>query len=116
MRALGAAVLRLAFDGQLAVAIFFILSGIVLSGAVSKAIESSASGDVSGNKGPRPTLPGLILKRYVRLSLPMTASTLLGFVALFWFSGADFQRLESLSSLPPSAWTIHMEDCGPCTA
>jgi len=114
--ALGAAILRLAFDGPLAVSIFFILSGVVLSTAVTRAVEVSTARGAGDDARPRPTLPGLILKRYLRLSLPMTASTLLGLVALHWFSEADFQRLGSLANLTDKSWTAQMAHCGPCWA
>jgi peptidoglycan/LPS O-acetylase OafA/YrhL len=58
-------------DGPLAVAIFFILSGIVLTAAVSHARESGSA------RGLRPGFAALMLKRWLRLGLPILAAGLL---------------------------------------
>jgi peptidoglycan/LPS O-acetylase OafA/YrhL len=107
------ALLRLVFgfvaDGELAVAIFFILSGIVLSSAVASQLKRSV--DASH---VRPTFLGLALKRYVRLGLPMVGSAVLGYGAFLFFTGADFRRLAELAELEPLNWPARMADCGPC--
>lgn len=84
-------------DGPLAVAIFFILSGIVLTAAVTGAVE----------RGQRPGLGALLLKRWLRLGLPIFAAGLLVLalfllgldrsIALGWASESSFMR----SFFPP---------------
>lgn len=64
-------------DGPLAVAIFFILSGIVLTAALTAAED----------KGLRLGLPSLMLKRWLRLGLPVCAAGLL--VVLLFAIGWD---------------------------
>lgn len=64
-------------DGPLAVAIFFILSGIVLTAALTAAED----------KGLRLGLPSLMLKRWLRLGLPIFAAGLL--VAALFAAGWD---------------------------
>ncbi|HEX6958688.1 MAG TPA: acyltransferase [Ferrovibrio sp.] len=64
-------------DGPLAVSIFFILSGIVLAAAV----DAARAGAVP------PSLPGLIVKRWLRLGLPILAAGLL--VPLLFAFGAN---------------------------
>lgn len=61
-----AAPLSFLTDGPLAVSIFFILSGIVLTAAVAAANE----------KGARPGFAALMLKRWLRLGLPIFAAGL----------------------------------------
>ncbi|MCW0233734.1 MAG: acyltransferase [Ferrovibrio sp.] len=79
-------------DGPLAVAVFFILSGIVLTAAVTAAQE----------KGLQLSLPALLLKRWLRLGLPICAAGLLVLtlfvlnldrsIAIGWASESSFMR------------------------
>lgn len=96
--------LRWVWDGTLAVAIFFILSAIVLGSALERAIQA---GGASGG----PTFVGLTLKRYLRLGLPILASCLLGYLAWHVFTGADFGRMADING----AWAADtMRSCAPC--
>jgi len=72
-------------NGGFAVAIFFVLSGFVLS--------------QSSDKG-KSTLPARLLSRYLRLTLPMLASLLLSYVLLILFTAT---RTE-LQTLHPTNW------------
>src|SRR6185369_12561088 len=61
-------------DGPLAVAIFFLLSGIVLAEAVQAAVHRQGSANVG--------LTSLVIKRWLRLGLPIIVISLL-ILALF---------------------------------
>ena len=88
-------------DGPLAVAIFFILSGIVLTAAVTSAQESSLP------RGSHPGLGPLLLKRWLRLAMPIFVAGLLVLmlfavgldrsIAIGWASESSFMR----SFFPP---------------
>lgn len=79
-------------DGPLAVAIFFILSGIVLSAAMTAAAE----------RGQQAGFMALMLKRWLRLGLPILAAALLVYalfrlnldrsIAIGWASESSFMR------------------------
>lgn len=77
-------------DGPLAVAIFFILSGIVLTAAVTAAQE----------KHQRPRLLPLLLKRWLRLGLPIFAAGLL-VLALFVL---EWDRSIAIGWASESTW------------
>jgi peptidoglycan/LPS O-acetylase OafA/YrhL len=93
-------------EGRLAVAIFFVLSGIVLSAAVSD--RRTRAGEPGGP--PKPTFAGLAAKRYLRLALPMLGSTLLGLLAFTVFTGSDFLRLGILTGHDESV----LSTCAAC--
>lgn len=77
-------------DGPLAVAIFFILSGIVLAAAVDSAQSGQQQIDFAG----------LVLKRWLRLGLPIIAAGLLVFM-LFSLVGDQAARIGTLTG---SGW------------
>jgi peptidoglycan/LPS O-acetylase OafA/YrhL len=79
-------------DGPLAVAIFFLLSGIVLAEAVQAALH---------RQGPnRVGLTGLVVKRWLRLGLPIVVTGLL-FLLLFISFG---NRTPEASAVAGSDW------------
>lgn len=79
-------------DGPLAVAIFFLLSGIVLAEAVEAARRRQGAGNVG--------LTGLVLKRWLRLGLPIIVTGLL-ILMLFVSIG---NRTTEASAVAGSDW------------
>src|SRR5260221_2312089 len=79
-------------DGPLAVAIFFLLSGIVLAEAVHAASHPDGPQQVG--------LTGLIIKRWLRLGLPIVVTGLL-FLILFTLLG---NRTTEASAVASSDW------------
>lgn len=101
-----AAPLSFLTDGPLAVSIFFILSGIVLTAAVSNA----------RGKGLALGLPALTLKRWLRLGLPIFVAGLVVLallqlnadrsIAIGWASESSWMRKFFPPGYDPSVWTI----------
>lgn len=75
-------------DGPLAVAIFFLLSGIVLAEAVQAALRRHGPEKIG--------LTGLVLKRWLRLGLPIVATGLL-ILVLFVSVGNHTQEASAIS-------------------
>lgn len=81
--------LSLLWDGRLAVPIFFVLSGYVLTASV-----------IGGRRVP--VLPALIAKRYLRLALPVLASSVLALL----FIPAGLYYLPEVALVTRSEWLV----------
>jgi peptidoglycan/LPS O-acetylase OafA/YrhL len=88
--------LRTLYDGNLAVAVFFIMSAIALTAAVDGARI-------------RPTLLGLLAKRYVRLAIPVLVTS--GLSLCYILSGLDY-RAELDAVLRNGAYILHPFEAG----
>jgi peptidoglycan/LPS O-acetylase OafA/YrhL len=88
--------LRVLYDGNLAVAVFFIMSSIALTAAVDGART-------------RPTFLGLLAKRYVRLALPILVTS--GLSLAYIMSGLDY-RAELDALLRNGTYILHPFDAG----
>jgi peptidoglycan/LPS O-acetylase OafA/YrhL len=90
---------RSAFDGSFAVTIFFVLSGSVLS--------------IAYFERPVPeTLADAALRRYVRLTVPVLASVLLGYVVLRFGAFANVAAADVMGR-GPDQWLRHFYGFAP---